>query len=165
MKRRSLQGLIIGALFFCYLMGHAKGNRVNDFPLFPGETLTYTVEYMTLEIASIRFEVLERVDTLGTTLFHVRAEIISNPKIPLLTVNDKYESYFDSEFHSYYYYGEGLTRRFAFRVEGAFDYENRILRAREFRRRGKDEKLHAEMTKELFAKIRDALSLFYFLRS
>lgn len=164
MKRKSIQGLMIGALLFCCNIQNAKTNNKYDFPLYPGERLTYTVEYMTLEIASIRFSVIEQIDTLGTTLFHVRAEVTSNPKVPLLSLNDVYESYFDCDFRSYYYYGEGLTRRFAFRVEGVFDYQNRILHAREFRRRGRDEKLHEELTEDLLAKIRDGLSLFYFLR-
>ena len=165
MKRKRRREFTLAVCFSISTSAATGIAQPAGFSLAAGERLTYHIEYMAMEIASIQFTVLERIDTLGTTLYHVRADVNSNPKLPFVTLRDRYESYFDRDFRSYYYTGNGLTRKYAFRIEGVFDYEQHQLHAREFRSRGRTQKLHKEVSESFQTVMRDGLSLFYLLRS
>jgi len=164
MKFRTMSSALITSVLIVLSRGTSANAQSNNVSIYPGETLTYVVEYMTLELASVKFEIVNQIDTMGTTLYHARAEIKSNPKWPLIRVSDQYDAYFDQSYTPYYYKGRGLSGNFSFRLEYIFDQIEKQIDAKEYRTKHKDEALHNQITEDIGPNIRDTLTLFYFLR-
>ncbi len=143
----------------------ARASDIYPHPFYPGEKLTYSVEYMSMEIARVDFYFLDPIDTLGTRLYHVKSEIKSNTRVPILVVHDTYESYFDENCRPYLYRGHGLRRNFAFRFVYRFDPRKGEIHACEYRQNSREEKLVYESHVTSKDRIFDGLTLFYFIRA
>lgn len=134
-------------------------------PVNPGEKLIYNLRYMRMDIATVTFHVLEPVDTLGTTLYHVRAEINSNPRLPIIKVKDVFDTYFDEQFRPYFCNEKGFTQRHIYRIFSQTDFNQSQVYVQEFRQKGRKEKLHKEYRHEISARTFDTLTLLFYLRN
>ncbi len=139
--------------------------KIYDAPFLPGERIVYVAEYMSMEIARIEFHLVGTVDTLNTTLFHARATLQSNPRVPLIVVRDRYDAYFDAEGRPYLHTGKGQRRRYAFRLQYRFDHEAGTVSGWEYRQKGFEEKLRGQYRAEMNGLIFDPLTLFYYIRA
>ena len=160
-----LHPLAMLGLFLLMLTANVASGQTRPPGWLAGERLTFAAEFLHMELGWVQFEMLPEVDTLGTTLWHARATIRSNPRIPLMQAYVVFESYFDEAFNSYLFKsqerkGDGL--RFSISTFGRDDHR---LTTHEWREAG------SKVTKErvysctLRPGTRDGLATFYYLRS
>lgn len=156
-------GMVVALL--CVMTVPANASDIIGAAVFPGEHATYAVQFMTMDIARVHFETLEPVDSLGVRLYHVRARIQSTSQLPMFYAEDVYESYLDASGRPLIYRGQGKRKEYTFRVEMRFDYQAGVVEAREYRSRGREERLAWECKKPLQDDMYDHLSLFYIVRA
>lgn len=156
------------ALIFTLLaapLSASPHQKLFSAPFNPGERIVYMAEFMSMELARVEFEVVDMIDTLGTTLYHTRARIRSNTRLPLIFVQDEYEAYFDRDLQPYWHVGKGNRKNFAFRLRYDFDHQQKKITGWEYRQTGKEEKLRGSYKAGLGDMVFDCLTVFYYIRS
>lgn len=140
-----------------------KKKNSNKFYFDVGEELLYDVDFYFIHLGTIKLEVFGYYENKDVKVFKTRVLIKSNPSLPFVNIEQRYESHISENGYPIYFLATEPEKDYIKFTEYKFNYEKKKI----YILKGKYNpyQIWTDSTAELKEKYQDGLSLFYFARN
>ncbi|RMI20083.1 MAG: DUF3108 domain-containing protein [Calditrichaeota bacterium] len=130
-----------------------------------GEELFYKVKYLFIKVGTLHFKVLEKTTYANRPVYHCWMHIKSASGVPLVDIDDFYESYIDENMYTHYFIADEKQGNHRLYTTYEMNYDSSFVRIHIEKRFPDDTVAVLDSLVSLPVKVQDGLSLLYYARA
>ena len=120
------KSICVFTLAFILSTSSVSANK-HQFQWQVGEELVYKVNWLFIRLGTLKIQVLDKLTMDGSTVYHTKMFIDSNPLLLFVNIHSVYESYINEDFYPHLFLAEEKIEGVTYWTEYRFNYADSVI--------------------------------------